>query len=193
MSARGDDTGSRSALGRFGDWLESLMFGERSRAYTWFVRIVVAAFLALALVSLFTETFPAVDTLTGIVFALFVLTALLQVIALARRFQRGQEAVAESADALEETADEVAEAADQVAALSDEVAKGGGSNAETVERAAGDAKKQAEHAKGTADAVKEGVAGARGEGAKAKRTERDAQSERSDRDEPPERDERREG
>jgi hypothetical protein len=114
MSTRGGDTGGSSALGRVGDGLESLLFGERSRAYTWFVRSVVAAFLVLALLGPLTESSPAIDTLTGIVFALFVLTALFQVIALARRLRRSEATVAQSAGTLEETAEEVIEAADRV-------------------------------------------------------------------------------
>lgn len=150
MSTGRDGSDTDAPLGRFADALDALMFGTYARAYTWFVRGVVVAFLLLALLNFFTDTSPTVDALTGIVFALFVLTALLQVIALARRLQRGQEAVAESAEAIEETADEVAEAADQVATLSEEIEN----DAATVERTAGAAKEQAERAKGTADAVK---------------------------------------
>lgn len=171
MSTRGDETDGDSALGRIGDALESLMFGDRSWAYTWFVRSVVAAFLLLALLSLFTNTSPAIDALTAIVFAVFVLTASLQVVALARRLKRGQEAVAESADALEETAEEVVDVADRVTSLSEEVADGTESDAGTVERTASETKKRAEHAKGTADAVKERMDGTRDES--SKRTERD--------------------
>jgi hypothetical protein len=141
MSAGGEDTNEDSALGRVGDGLESLLFGERSRAYTWFVRSVVAAFLLLGLLGLLTATPPAIDALTGVVFALFVLTALLQVIALARRLQRGQETIAHSADALEASAEEVTEAAEEVATLSEEAMECRGDD-EAVKRTAGDVKAQ---------------------------------------------------
>jgi len=177
MTARQDTTTDDSMLSRLGDGLDSIMFGKHSTTYTWFVRGVVAAFAVLALLSLFTDTSPAIDALTGIVFALFVLTAVVQMVALARRLQRSQETIDKSADALDETADEVAEAADQVAALSDEVTKGTNSDPETVERTAGDVKKQAEHAKGTAGAVKEQMGGE-----KAKWTKRTGQDERDERE-----------
>lgn len=171
---RGENTDD-SMLSWLGDGLDSLMFGKHSRAYTWFVRGIVAAFVVLALVSLFTNTSPMIDVLTGIVFALFVLTAVVQIVALARRLQRSQETIDQSADALEATADEVAKAADQVEALSEEVSKGG--DPETVERTAGDVRKRAEHAKGTADAVKEQMDGTRDEATQAKRDERDERTE----------------
>ena len=159
MTTRQDTTTDGSMLSRLGDGLDSLMFGKHARAYTWFVRGVVAAFVVLALLTLFTDTSPTIDALTGIVFSLFVLTAVVQIVALARRLQRSQETIDESADALDETADEVAEAADQVASLSEEVAEGTDGNPETVERTASDVKKRAERAKGTAGAVKEQMGG----------------------------------
>lgn len=61
MSRRGEDTNEDSLLERVGDGLESLMFGERSRVYTWFVRGVVAAFLLLGFLGLLTDTSLAID------------------------------------------------------------------------------------------------------------------------------------
>lgn len=114
-------------VGRFGEIVEQLVDAP---LYRWVQRavVIVTALLLLANAVILTEIL-AVDTATASLFwdamllgvAVFVLTGMLQVVAMGRRFDRGAATVQRAADDLEQAATDVEMTADELDAVSESI------------------------------------------------------------------------
>ncbi len=173
------------------DALESIVFGPTASAYRRFVRLVIALTVVLAVANalVISEIVPAgaglaeALYLAGVgVFAVFVVSGLVQLVVLARAYERGTQEVAQSAAQLEtaaaavaDTAEEVESAASEVETAANEV-ESAVETADSAEAAEDDATERVTDAKAKTAEAKEATESAKDVASDVERSAEDAKS-----------------
>ena len=167
-----------SPLGRLGARLERVLFGERATAYRRFLQAVFVTALGLGgayllaatgVVPVDTSVTDLLGAAAGLTVAVLVVLGIVEFVVLGRVYQRGTEAVAETAADLEQAAEHLEETAADLEETAETVEEA----AETVEEAATDveatdesqvtaaAREMTVEAKEAADAVQDDAAAAK--------------------------------